>query len=305
MANQYGESYCGGTPTFYTIMGDLTSGPPQFSCSSLPVAQCESGTMFYQNQVLIHQGCYVITPGPSVNVTPGIGSRGGRRNIRRQSTRRGKVPGNGGDNPMIPFCAVPSNQNLPECEGWGTPSWDKKRRGGRLKPKPRRRKAVGGSMGTPSSCPPGTHMMPDGSCMQGAYHGAPNGGGYRKGGRTKPKRKFEHGGPHAGVNEFRNRRTNQVVTAGTAYHVHPDKGPMEGAVHNPNIPGGTAGHDFYDRINGNRMGSGYKRGGRTKPIKKYPHGGMHMSSNSACKMITSRIECVSPCNWEFDYGTCH
>ena len=234
MANQYGESYCGGTATFYTTMGQMTSGPPQFSCSNLSVADCGSGNIAYQGQVLIHEGCSVMTPGPSMNVTPGIGSRGGnrvgRRNIRRQSTRRGKVPGNGGDNLMIPFCAVPSNQDLPECEGWGTPSWDKKRKGGRAKP--RRRKAVGGSMGTPSSCPPGTHMMPDGSCMQGEYHGAPNGGGYRKGGRLKPKPR-------------------------------------------------------------RRMATG---GG----VKK-----MHVGGNTACRMITSKSECVSPCKWEFDYGSCH
>ena len=30
------------------------------------------------------------------------------------------------------------------------------------------------SHNTPNiDCPPGTHMMPDGTCMEGAYHGAP------------------------------------------------------------------------------------------------------------------------------------
>jgi len=66
------------------------------------------------------------------------------------------------------------------------------------------------------------------------------------------RRNYAHGGPHARANEFRNRRTGQAVPAGAPYHMHPDKGPMEGAVHNPDIPGGTAGHDFYDRVNGNR-----------------------------------------------------
>ena len=302
MANQYGESYCGGTPTFYTVMGQMTSGPPQFSCSSLPVAQCDSGTMFYQNQVLLHQGCYVITPGPSVNVTPGIGSRGGRRNIRRQSTRRGKVPGNGGDNPMIPFCAVPSNQNLPECEGWGTPSWDKKRRGGRLKPKPRRRKAVGGSMGTPSSCPPGTHMMPDGSCMQGAYHGAPNGGGYRKGGRLKPKpRRRMHSGGHM------HKMDSKVVDhQHLSYQNMPDG--SEGFMRtSPPVDSnsemiGPMGR-YRTQMDRQSIQANQRRKGGG--VKKYPHGGMHMGGNTACRMITSRTECVSPCKWEFDYGTCH
>lgn len=64
------------------------------------------------------------------------------------------------------------------------------------------------------------------------------------------RRNYAHGGPHARANEFRNRRTGQAVPAGAPYHMHPDKGPMEGAVHNPDIPGGTAGHDFYDRVNG-------------------------------------------------------
>ena len=59
-----------------------------------------------------------------------------------------------------------------------------------------------------------------------------------------------HGGPHAKQNEFVNRRTGQPIPEGTPYHMHPDKGPMEGAEHNPNIAGGTAGHDFFDQVNG-------------------------------------------------------
>jgi len=41
------------------------------------------------------------------------------------------------------------------------------------------------------------------------------------------------------------------VPAGTLYHMHPEKGPMEGAVHNPNIPGGQPGHRFLTPTNGN------------------------------------------------------
>ena len=40
------------------------------------------------------------------------------------------------------------------------------------------------------------------------------------------------------------------VPAGTPYHMHPERGPMEGAQHNPNIPGGTSGHDFFDPVSG-------------------------------------------------------
>jgi len=46
--------------------------------------------------------------------------------------------------------------------------------------------------------------------------------------------------------EFINRRTGELVPAGTLYHIHPDGGPMEGGVHNTGIPGGTEGHDYFD-----------------------------------------------------------
>ena len=74
-----------------------------------------------------------------------------------------------------------------------------RRKGGRTKPK---KYPHGGMHG---SCPPGQHMMPNGQCMQGAYHGAPmtenavgqiEGKVYKKnrGGRAKPRRKFNSGG---------------------------------------------------------------------------------------------------------------
>ena len=50
--------------------------------------------------------------------------------------------------------------------------------------------------------------------------------------------------------QFRNRRTGQPVPANMPYHIHPERGAMQGATHNPDIPGGQAGHDFYDAING-------------------------------------------------------
>ena len=75
---------------------------------------------------------------------------------------------------------------------------------------------------------------------------------YRKGGGIK---KYYGGGSMrngnqdnmmTSMNQFINRRTGQTVPAGMPYHIHPDKGPIAGAVHNDNIPGGTAGHDYYD-----------------------------------------------------------
>ncbi len=65
--------------------------------------------------------------------------------------------------------------------------------------------------------------------------------------------------------QFRNRRTGQPVPANMPYHIHPERGAMQGATHNPDIPGGQAGHDFYDAINGmngNGMnGNGMNRNG--------------------------------------------
>lgn len=77
-----------------------------------------------------------------------------------------------------------------------------RKRGGRARK--RNRRAMGGSMG---SCPPGQHMMPDGTCMDD-NDPSMNGGGYRRGGRPKPRRKMKHGGTHRG-----NRRTNGRSTA--------------------------------------------------------------------------------------------
>ena len=52
----------------------------------------------------------------------------------------------------------------------------------------------GGMHNGRGSCPPGQHMMPDGTCMPGSYHGALP-GQYRKGGNIK---RMPHGGPHNG-----------------------------------------------------------------------------------------------------------
>ena len=68
--------------------------------------------------------------------------------------------------------------------------------------------------------------------------------------------------------QFINRRTGLPVPAGTLYHIHPDKGPMEGGVHNPNITGGTAGHDFFDVMNqmttNGRNNMSYRRRGTAR-----------------------------------------
>ena len=160
----------------------------------------------------------------------------------------------------------------------------------------------------------GTEFLDKLNSTQTTYHtggfGAgqlPNPSNYRRGGVIRKKRRggrikrMPHGGPHNQNNmvtvagQFINRRTGLPVPAGTFYHIHPEKGPMEGAVHDKTIPGGQAGHDFFDPANGGspimntrngrmstRMstgmstgGGGYRRGGR---IKRMPHGGPHNGS---------------------------
>ena len=65
--------------------------------------------------------------------------------------------------------------------------------------------------------------------------------------------------------QFTNKRTGKAVPAGTKYHMHPEKGPMMGAVHNPKIKGGTKGHDFFEKVKGVKM----------KHNKKMMGGGMN------------------------------
>jgi hypothetical protein len=68
----------------------------------------------------------------------------------------------------------------------------------------------GRRMGGAMSCPSGMHMMPDGTCMQGAYHGASR-SGYRRGGRAMQNGGTvvrEHANTHGASNTVR-RGTNQ------------------------------------------------------------------------------------------------
>ena len=68
------------------------------------------------------------------------------------------------------------------------------------------------------------------------------GGGYTK---TAYYKENKQTNLSAKLNEFINKRTKKVVAEGTKYHIHPKKGPMEGKVHDPKIPGGTKGHDYF------------------------------------------------------------
>ena len=78
--------------------------------------------------------------------------------------------------------------------------------------------------------------------------------------------------------QFINKRTGKEVPAGTKYHVHPDKGPMAGGEHNPNIKGGKKGHDFFKKAKGENkmpMGKGTYGSQKGRPKKKMYGGGMN------------------------------
>ena len=67
------------------------------------------------------------------------------------------------------------------------PDWKRRhRRRASRRPGPLRRGKQMGGMVEGGSCPPGQHMMPNGTCMQGEYHGAPaNGNGYNRDGKLQ------------------------------------------------------------------------------------------------------------------------
>ena len=318
--------------------------------------------------------------------------------------------GNQDDQVMYPYCGNSINlENDPCCTNENGAHWGSRRfvadtlcmngqypmeAGGSVK----RTRAVGGSMGTPNPCPPGMHMMPDGSCMEGEYHGAPNGNGYRRGGRTKPKpvRKRAVGGSmgmgnnetmspgSSCIGECRYSATggsfdfisrpcpsncecppteqNLPLVSGcrsaggrgmvqreggrarrrfnTGGHAHIPQGGMGAPNHQHSIWNHV--NEFhrndaaYDSTNQTQHLSGHvsqaqqdnwygqgegspannqrrmnrmdrmKKGGRAR--RRFNTGGapkMHYGGNTACRMITSKYDCVAPCKWDFNDGHCH
>tara|TARA_R100001594_G_scaffold37456_1_gene67786 strand:- start:3083 stop:7462 length:4380 start_codon:yes stop_codon:yes gene_type:complete len=85
--------------------------------------------------------------------------------------------------------------------------------------------------------------------------------------------------------EFINRRTGELVPDGTLYHIHPDNGPMEGAVHNPNIQGGTAGHDFFDNTVGLPMNDRYWKNIIPKDYSIFNREGVVVESDNKASYI--------------------
>ena len=150
-------------------------------------------------------------------------------------------------------------------------------------------------MGGRTSCPPGTHMMPDGTCMQGITH---PGGGYRKGGRTNKlngRNKMRRGGrptmrrggrPIArttmrqGGKPARRMRSGGRPVARTAMRRggRTMRKMPHGGPHNGNgCPAGMVMQNGGCVPAGN--GGGYRTGGR---VRQMPHGGHHNGGQVYC-----------------------
>ena len=85
--------------------------------------------------------------------------------------------------------------------------------------------------------------------------------------------------------EFINRRTGELVPDGTLYHIHPNDGPMEGAVHNPNIQGGTEGHDYFDNTIGLPMNDRYWKNIIPKDYSIFNREGVVVESDNKASYI--------------------
>ena len=85
--------------------------------------------------------------------------------------------------------------------------------------------------------------------------------------------------------EFINRRTGELVPDGTLYHIHPNDGPMEGAVHNPNIQGGTEGHDYFDNTIGLPMNDRYWKNIIPKDYSIFNREGVVVESDNEASYI--------------------
>ena len=159
----------------------------------------------------------------------------------------------------------------------------------------KRTRAMGGSMGSSNPCPPGMHMMPDGSCMEGEYHGAPNGNGYRRGGRTRPR-------PKPARRRFNTGGHTHIIPGSLGYTGPSAGGP--GHTHFTAPISQSLGIHQHPQSLPPRPGRRLARGGRAR--KRFNTGGtMHYGGNTACKMITSKYDCVAPCTWDFNDGHCH
>lgn len=172
-------------------------------------------------------------PGPSQYRN---GGQIGRNNMRRR-----KMAGGG---------SLPYNKNV-----YNNPY----RKGGGI----RRKFEHGGSMG---SCPPGMHMMPDGRCMEGAYHGANN--SYRHGGY--------HAIPGTGGPGMPPPSIPDIMSGGAGFN--PIRPGIPGIPYNPaDVALGSGRNNMGKAVQPaprNRRRE-YGRGGMTRPRRRFAHGGYH------------------------------
>jgi hypothetical protein len=157
------------------------------------------------------------------------------------------------------------------CGGPGQmPCGGRMKKGGRTKPKPRKRKFNTG----------GHAHIPQGSM------GAPN----------HRHSIYNH------VNEF---HRNDPAYSGSDQDQH-----LSGHVnqaHQNNWYGQGEGSPGNNQTRMNRVNR-MKKGGSAKRkfAKKATGGQMHVGGNTGCRMHTSQVDCQNNgCKWEFDYGTCH
>tara|TARA_R100000315_G_C5220056_1_gene132132 strand:+ start:291 stop:1166 length:876 start_codon:yes stop_codon:yes gene_type:complete len=133
-------------------------------------------------------------------------------------------------------------------------------------PRPRPRSmGHGGTMRNGNGCPPGMHMMPDGSCMEGAYHGA--NGSYRHGGPHRIPGTGGPGMPPPRIPDIMGgRRRNSRVRRANMMYAH-------GGMHRNGCAPGEYCHGGYH--------NGMRRGGI--PRMYMTGGGVHAGSPNSCK----------------------
>ena len=129
----------------------------------------------------------------------------------------------------------------------------------------RRKFGHGGMMRNGNGCPPGMHMMPDGSCMEGAYHGA--NGSYRHGGPHRIPGTGGPGMPPPRIPDIMGgRRRNSRVRRANMMYAH-------GGMHRNGCAPGEYCHGGYH--------NGMRRGGI--PRMYMTGGGVHAGSPNSCK----------------------
>jgi hypothetical protein len=138
----------------------------------------------------------------------------------------------------------------------------------------RRRYAHGGShngMRMNNSCPPGMHMMPGGTCMEGAYHGASSSGGGNNGNQVM-----------GNLSQNPNRQLDERIRAIVANQTRSGTGGGGGNTRRYAHGGRNNGCGPGEMCHGGSH-NGMRRGGTTR---RFGHGG-HTNSRSYRKRDNS------------------